>query len=195
MSVTPSDMALHAELDRFWQSVDQRTEIGTGVNEAHTDTPLFVWGIIGTPLALPQPHYRIFVPSPYYVTGWALIGNAAGNAVIKVEHGRFIPRQDPTTPKWRTYGTGAVVFTDATGGASPTLAAQQAVVTRYLPTWLVRFWEMFEVLHVYIDSTSGLEELSLQLFTRRMRRTGVQAALTTNAGAGIITGGGALVVG
>jgi hypothetical protein len=160
MSVTPADLAFHAEIDRFWQSVDQRTDNPPGPDEAHTDTPLFAWGIAGTALALPQPHYRIFVPSPYYVVGWGLVANAAGNAVVKVERGIVS-------------GAGTVAFASVTGGADPTLGGKQAVVTRRLTTWPIRSWAVFNVLHVYIASTSGLEELTFQLFTRRMRRVGI----------------------
>jgi hypothetical protein len=192
MSIVPSDLALHGEIDRFWQSVDQRTESAPAPDEAHTDTPLFAWGVLGTALTLPQPHYRIFVPSPFYVVGWGLVANAAGNAVVKVERG--IINQPASPPRWTSIASNAVALTSITGGADPTLAGQQGVITRQLSTWSVRSWAAFDVLHIYIASTSGLEELTFQLFTRRMRRVGTQAGVVTSGGAPVVTSGGAPVV-
>jgi hypothetical protein len=191
--MTTSDMAMHARIDQFWQGVDQRTEQDQASDDSHTDTPLFVWGIAGTPLALPQPHYRIFVPVPYKVTGWGLVGNAAGSAVVKVEHAPAnVPPYGSTQPFTgfvKGY-SGAPVFTSVTGGADPTLSGQQVVVTPRLTTWSPNKWRPFDLLHVYLYSTSGLEELSFQLFTRRIPRAG---GASGTSGAFMATTGGALL--
>lgn len=181
MSVSASEMALNGEIDRFWQGVDQRTETPQGIDEAHTDTPMFVWGVLGTPLVLPQPSYRFFVPAPYYVVAWGLVADAVGHAVVKVEHAGYNPG-------------GSVGFVSVTGGADPTLSGQQVVVTKRLTTWSPNKWGIFDLIHIYIDSTTGLQELSFQLFTRRIPRVGVTGRVTASGGSEIITTSGVPVV-
>lgn len=177
MSVDVSRLALETQAARFWDHADQRVQQPQGVDEAHTDTPMFVWGILGTPLVLPQPHYRLFIPSPYYVVGWGLVGDTAGDAVVRVEHSAFT-------------GGAAVNFTDVTGGAAPTLAGQQAVVTRRLTTWTPNKWAVFDLLHVFIESTLGLQELTFQIFARRIARVGVASNITDSGGVQIVTSAG-----
>lgn len=180
MSISIADLGIHSEIDRFWQGVDQRGGAGTGVDEAHVDVLTYSWGLFGTPLALPQPHYRLFLPSPYYIVGYGLVADAAGSAVVNVEYA--------------TRATGvAAVYTDVTGGSPPTLdITDWDMVLR--PTWSPLRWAMFDLVHVYIFSTSGLTELTLQIFARRLPRVGQQSTVTDSAGNPIITSGGAPVI-
>lgn len=179
MSVDVGRLALETQAARFWDHADQRVQTPQTVDEAHTDTPTFAWGVLGTPLVLPQPHYRLFVPAPYYVVGWGLVADAVGSAVVRVERAGYNPG-------------GTVGFTDVTGGAYPTLSSQQAVVTTR-PAWSPNKWGIFDLLHVYIYSTLGLQELTFQLFTRRLLRVGVGGTVTSGGGT-VTTGSGTTVV-
>jgi hypothetical protein len=168
MSLQPS------EIDRFWQNVDQRGEQDVGVMDAHTDSMLFGWGANGTTLtATGQPHYRILVPSPYSFVGWSMIANASGSAVVHVERaavgtafGGALSRASVNT------AAGPISFSDVTGGAPPTLSSKQAAIATRLSGWSPSTIQQFDLLHVYLFSTSGLQELMFQLFMRRMRRVG-----------------------
>jgi hypothetical protein len=165
MSLQPS------EIDRFWQNVDQRGEQDVGVVEAHTDSALFAWGINGTTLALPQPHYRVWVPSPYAFVGWSMTADRAGSAVIHVERAAI---SDVFTIARGSTGSaaGPLVFADVTAGASPTLTTSQIAYRMGLSSWSPSTLRQFDLLHVYLFSTSGLQELMFQIFMRRMRRVG-----------------------
>lgn len=156
MTMPAAQADLIAQASEFWKNADRRLERTPKPDIAIRQLPVFAWGIPGLPLTLIQPHYRLVLPNNYRILGWAITADQPCSVVINVEWSPFLPVSN---------------FVDATGGASPTLALQQNVLTLSIPTWTHRNTALFDMLHVYLAAVDGIaQEIMFHLFARVMAK-------------------------